>query len=91
TYAQHLADLGISEQQAVQGYGTVAENAGTLTQLGQIYGENYTQHNLETEVFENNGQATKKRKRLASAERASFSGSAGVGQGSLTQNSSGSY
>lgn len=90
-YAQHLADLGITEQQAGQGYGLISEGLKTAERLGDIYGEEFGQRDFEQEVFENNGQASAKRKRLASQERAAFGGSSGIGRGSLGRNSGGSY
>lgn len=91
TYLDRLAGLGVTEQQAGQGYGFIGENLSTLTSLGEIYNTEFGQRDLESEVFENSGDAAKKRKRLASQERANFSGSSGIGQGSLTQDTSGSY
>jgi hypothetical protein len=88
---QHLVELGITEQQAIQGYGLIAENLTDSQRTGSIYGEDISQADMEAEVFEQDGAATKKRKRLASRERAAFSGSSGVGQGSLTRGSGGSY
>ena len=44
---------------------------------------------METEIFQNDGQAANKRKRLASRERAAFSGSSGAG--TLTGKDAGSY
>jgi hypothetical protein len=90
-FAQHLADLGISEQQASQGYGQIAQELPTEQRLGQIYNDSIQQADLESETFDGNGAVTAKKKRLASQERAAFSGSAGVGQGSLSRSSSGSY
>lgn len=90
-YLGHLADIGVTEQQAIQGYGVIGENLGDVDKLGDIYGEDYTQRDFETEVFEQDGKSAKKRKRLASRERATFSGSSGVSQGSLIRDTSGSY
>lgn len=90
-YADHLASLGITEQQAAQGYGTVAEISGSLEKLGDIYGEKYSQRDAEKEVFENSADALKKRLDLTSQERAAFSGSSGTGQHSLDKQSAGSY
>lgn len=90
-FAQHLADLGITEGQATQGYGNIAAELHPVQELGQIYNDSISQHDLETEQFDGNGAVTAKKKRLASQERAAFSGSAGVGQGSLGRSSSGSY
>jgi hypothetical protein len=90
-YATHLADLGVSEQQAIQGYGQVAAELNPTQRLGDIYQDSINQTDLESEVFDGNGKVTAKKKRLASQERAAFSGGAGVGQGSLGRSSGGSY
>lgn len=91
SFAQHLADLGVSEQQAAQGFGQIAAELVPTQKLGQIYNDAISQADLESEVFDGNGQVTARKKRLASRERAAFSGSGGVGQGSLGRSSSGSY
>jgi hypothetical protein len=44
---------------------------------------------MEQDVFENNAAAGKKRRRLASAERAAFQGSAG--SSGIGRNTSGNY
>lgn len=90
-YATHLADIGVSEQQASQGYGQIAADLNPAQRLGDIYNDQISQTDLETETFDGNAAVTQKKKRLASQERAAFSGSAGVGQGSLGRNSSGTY
>lgn len=90
-YSQHLADLGISEQQATQGYGQIAAELNPLQKLGDIYNDAVTVNDLESETFDGNGAVTQKKKRLASQERAAFSGSAGVGQGSLGRSNTGQY
>lgn len=90
-YMQHLADLGVTEGSAIQGFGQIAAEAQPLQKLGDIYNDNISQTDLMSETFEGNGQVTQKKKRLASQERAAFSGSAGVGQGSLGRSASGSY
>lgn len=74
-YAEHLADLGVTQEQAEQGYGMIAENLEPLTELGDIYGITYSQRDLEQDVFEQIGAAKDKRKKLASQERAAFGGS----------------
>lgn len=89
--AEHLASLGITEDQAKQGYDKIGSELHESTLLGNIYNDQIAQTDLESEVFEGNGGAARKRKRLASQERAAFSGSAGTAQGSLGRNSSGSY
>lgn len=88
-YLGQLAARGVSEQQAAQGYGLIADALPTGRALGHVYGLEYGINDLQAEVFDNNAQAAGKRKRLRSQERAAFSGSAGVG--SLGQESAGSY
>jgi hypothetical protein len=90
-YLGHLADIGVTEQQAAQGYGMIGEGLTDMTRLGSIYGEEFGQGDFESAVFDQNAEATRKQKRLASRERAEFSGSSGVGRGSLTRQSGGSY
>jgi hypothetical protein len=80
--AEALAGQGITKAQAQQGYTDIAGILPRATQLADIYGEQpYTQQTAEAEVFGSQGaaEATKKRKKLASLETASFSGSSGVG------------
>ena len=84
-----LVEAGITEREAMQGYGVIGDAMPDIKNLGDIYGEEVTQTDLEDEVFMNSGG--KKRKRLASRERARFSGTSGVGQGSLSRRDNGSY
>lgn len=89
TYVNHLAEMGVTEQGAAQGYGQVADEMHTAQLLGNIYHDNISQTELAQDVFENNAAAAQKRKRLASQERAAFSGTSGAGQ--LHRSESGSY
>lgn len=88
-YLGQLADQGVSEQQASQGYGAIAGSLKDARSLSAIYGQDYGLQDMQAEVFQNDGNASKKRKRLASQERATFSGSAGVGR--LGSDGAGSY
>jgi hypothetical protein len=90
-YAERLAGMGITEQQAQAGYSLISENLGATQRLGEFYGDRYGQRDFESEVFEGDGDSTRKRKRLASQERAAFSGSSGIQRGSLNQSSTGQY
>lgn len=74
-YAEHLADLGITGEQAEQGYSTIREMLPTFTSLGRIYDMDYSQNTAEKEIFEGSAAARDTRKKLASQERATFSGS----------------
>jgi hypothetical protein len=90
--ATDLARYGIDKEEAREGYSTIAGVLPTATKLGDIYNETgvkYAQAEGEAEVFKGNQDAATKRKRLASMERAAFSGSSGTGQSSLTRSTQG--
>jgi hypothetical protein len=90
--ATDLARYGIDKAEAREGYSTIAGVLPTATKLGDIYNETgvrYAQAEGEAEVFKGSQDAATKRKRLASMERAAFSGSSGTGQSSLTRSTQG--
>jgi len=92
TTATDLAKFGVDQKMAREGYSTIAGILPTSTKLGDIYNETgvkYAQAEGEAEVFKGNQDAATKRKRLASMERAAFSGSSGVGQSSLSKSTQG--
>ena len=92
TAATDLAKYGVTQAQAREGYSTIAGLLPTTSKLGDIYNETgvkYAQKEAEAEVFKSNQDAATKRKRLASMERAAFSGSSGTGQSSLTRSTQG--
>lgn len=75
-----LAQYGIDRAGALKGAAEIKEVLPDSQKLSDIYGESnikYTQQTAEDEFLKNNQDAATKRKRLASMERASFSGSAG--------------
>ena len=86
---RRLAAQGVTEQQASQGYGLIAGALVDANTLGHVYGEDYTASDMEAELFDNNATAARKRKRLASAERAAFGGSSG--SSGINRSTSGSY
>ena len=80
--ARMLAGYGVTKEQAISGFQTVAEIAPRGSQLAEFYNRpTYNQMEAEKEVFNLEGAAAarKKRKQLAELEQASFSGSSGVG------------
>ena len=88
TSAEALAGYGVTKDQAIQGYQTVAGIAPRGGQLASIYGENpYTQATAEAEVFNTTGaaDAAAQRKKLTKLEQAQFAGSAGAGAGALSR------
>jgi hypothetical protein len=90
--ATDLAKYGVDQKMAREGYSTIAGVLPTSSKLGNIYGETgvkYAQAEGEAEVFKGSQDAASKRRRLASMERAAFSGSSGTNQGSLTRSTQG--
>lgn len=75
--ADRLAERGIGEAQAQQGFGQINDFLDTTRKQGEIYGEDYGLDDALGEVFE--GQSDRKRKRLSGTERANFGGSDGFG------------
>lgn len=85
SYAESLATQGITADQARTGYSQIAQELPELSKLGEIYGETFGQRQAEQAVFEGQAQATQARRRLASQERAQFSGGTGAARGGLSQ------
>jgi hypothetical protein len=86
--AEALAGYGVTKDQAIQGYQTVAGIAPRGGQLASIYGESpYTQATAEAEVFNTAGaaEAAAQRKKLTKLEQAQFAGSAGMTGGALSR------
>jgi hypothetical protein len=86
TRAEELARYGVTQEQARQGFQTIAEVLPRGSQLSEIYKQSpYTQTTAEQEVFGLTGatEASKRRRQLAQLEQASFSGSSGMSGGAL--------
>lgn len=79
TRAEYLANMGVNPQNAMQGFGQVADiqrNAGTIASR---YGMDYAgQQDAENAVFLNDASATDRIKKLGQRESATFGGR-GVG------------
>jgi hypothetical protein len=94
TRAMDLAKFGVTREKALTGYQDVAEAVPTGTKLSGIYNEEgikYGQAVAEDEYLKQDAQAKLKRNRLASKERAMFSGQSGVDQNSLQRGKSSAY
>lgn len=87
--AQSIAERGISADQASQGFSVIAGTLANDQKLAGIEGDSLSGYDAMREVFFNDAAVTKKRDRLASQERARFSGSSAVGSGSLGRSSAG--
>jgi len=89
--ASALADLGITQAKAREGFQTVAEVTPRADFLSQISpGENYGQLQAEQEAFQGLASAKRARLSLTEQERARFGGSSGVNKTSLTSQTKGS-
>lgn len=88
--AEQLAGAGINKDQAQQGFGMIASDQANVNKLADIGGQAHlTQSDLINEVFFSNANVADQRKKLASQERGRFSGTSGVGTGSLATNAGG--
>ena len=82
-----LAQYGLDRAGALKGAAEIKQVLPESQKLGDIYGESgikYTQQTGEEEFIKDNQDAATKRKRLASMERGSFSGSAGNAPGAYS-------
>jgi hypothetical protein len=92
--AEQLAAQGITEAQAQKGYATIADILPGATKLSEIYTgvlDQYGQAEAEQEVFNSLASAQRKRRRLTEREIGTFSGSSGVGRGSLSTQTGGTF
>lgn len=85
--SDRLAERGIGEDQAQQGFSQINDFLSDTDKLGDIYGVDYTTDDAIGEVFE--GSSGDKRKRLARTERSAFSGQTSYGV--ARRDSSGAY
>lgn len=88
---ERLAMAGVDPNQARQGFGTVRTIADNAQRLSAVYGGEYDEDDAVSEVFFADSGAATRRRRLASQERAAFSGSSNVNSGSLARQSAGQF
>lgn len=81
---ENLYLQGVDAARAAEGYGAISGFLEDARNLGRIYGEDYDQATAEAEIFSQSGEAQEKRKRLASRERAQFSGATGSARAGLS-------
>lgn len=92
--AETLAQAGVTRDEARVGYGQIAEFLPDAELYSKIYkqeGITYNKETAEQDVFLNQADATRKRKRLASLERASFEGSSGRMRTGRAQTNTGQF
>lgn len=86
--ADMAVDAGVDEQTARAGFEKVASESAALSRLGDIYGEQVSQSENVAATFNlgaSGEQTNAKKRRLASRERAAFSGASGVTSSSLSR------
>ena len=76
-YAEQLATIGVTATQAQQGYQQVAQELGTMQNLGAMYGQQFGQAEEEQSVFGTSAEAIQKKAALVGREQGAFSGAAG--------------
>lgn len=84
---EDLQRYGVTLETARKGYSTIAEELPDATKLGNIYSETgitYGQTEAEAEQFKDSAEAKRKKQKLIETEKASFKGSAGVGDAGLS-------
>src|ERR1019366_4736683 len=85
--AETLGNAGVTAQQAQQGFSLVGQDAGTAANLSSIYGgQPLTTQDLINSTFNtgDSADATLRKNKLASQERASFGGTSGVSTTALS-------
>lgn len=85
SYAEQLALSGVTASQAQQGYSQVANELDSMSELGKLYGQTWTQSESEQSVFGTNADATAKKAGLINREKGQFSGSSGGARSGLAQ------
>ena len=85
--AEQLAQLGVTAQQAQQGYGAVKDMTNGDGTIANRFGSEFTQGEAENAVFLNDADALKKKQTLDSEEQSLFGGRAGTNTQGLSGNS----
>lgn len=91
-FAEKLVDKDISRQEARQAFANVADTEQDWKKLAALSGEKISEKGLVKDELglDKDGKVGRKKKRLASQERARF-GNAGAGAGALGSSTSGAY
>lgn len=85
--AEQLAAQGVTQQQAEQGYASIASILPTAEKLSNIYGATqdvYGQSQAEQETFNSLASEQRKRQKLSATEIGTFGTSSGMSRTSLT-------
>ena len=82
--AERLQRLGIDYSSATRGLEQAMALREEANRLGAVYGEKMSDTEVVSNIFEQDAQAEAKKRRLASRERAQFSGSSGMSDSTLS-------
>lgn len=82
--SEQIGGMGLDETQARQGSAQVQQYQQEFGRLGAIYGEQYGNEEAGSDVFLNDAQAGETRRRLASQERAAFTGTGAINEKTLS-------
>lgn len=86
--AERLAEAGVNEQNAREGFGQISRDRQTIDLLSGLDGQaSMSADELAAGAFLNDATTNEKVSKLKSAERGRFSGTSGVGKGSLGKSS----
>jgi hypothetical protein len=90
TTAADLEAQGVTRADAAKGLSRISMQKSGLQQAQTMFGGNLTPDEIQKDLESENllGQVSKRNKRLASQARSEFTGSSGMGQGSLKRSNS---
>lgn len=86
--ALQLADMGVTQEGAAQGYREIARTLPNMSDLADVYGRNYGQSDAEKAIFEGDESSIRKQRKLQSQERATWTGSSRGSSGSASKSTS---
>ena len=78
-FAMQLANMGVTQQQAEQGYSEIAQTLPRLQELGQIANKPFTQQTAEQATFLGEQAAKQQQLNIVQQEQTRFQGQAGLG------------
>lgn len=89
--AEQLADLGITQAAAVEGFSKIGQRAPAEQAIAGRFGESITQQEQEDAEFFGTASARRKQQRLAASEAGLFQGRAAGSDAALNRSSQGQY
>lgn len=88
--AEQLASVGVDRNTAQQGFALISQEIDNANKLAAVSGEGgFTTNDLIDETFNASASVAERRKKLGQQEKGRFTGTSGIGQGSLSTNSGG--